>query len=132
MCSGSHHDYQSGSLPNLKSAIANNCLEKIGTELREKPIDIPVEDISYLPIIGKPDNLVTCKAINLYADRYRVNVYTKVDINGCEGQRITYSCFAKINKDLKVTIVDESPKISSGIRKILGNEGPKGRYVGVL
>lgn len=68
-----------------------------------------------LSIIGKPDNLVTCKAINLYGDRYRVNVYTKIDKDGCEGQRITYSCFAKINKELKVTIVDEYPKLSSGV-----------------
>ena len=38
------------SFPNLKSAIANNSLEKIGAELRRKQVDIPAAEISYLPV----------------------------------------------------------------------------------
>ena len=56
------------SFPNLKSAITNNCLEKIGTELREKTIDIPVEDISYLPVIGNPDKIL-CVGLNYHDHR---------------------------------------------------------------
>jgi 2-keto-4-pentenoate hydratase/2-oxohepta-3-ene-1,7-dioic acid hydratase in catechol pathway len=56
------------SFPNLKSAIANNCLEKIGAELREKTIDIPVEDISYLPVISNPDKIL-CVGLNYHDHR---------------------------------------------------------------
>lgn len=56
------------SFPNLKSAITNNCLEKIGAELREKTIDIPVEDISYLPVISNPDKIL-CVGLNYHDHR---------------------------------------------------------------
>ena len=56
------------SFPNLKSAIANNCLEKIGAELRKKIIDIPVEDISYLPVISNPDKIL-CVGLNYHDHR---------------------------------------------------------------
>ena len=56
------------SFPNLKSAIANNCLEKIGAELRVKSIDIPLEDISYLPVIGNPDKIL-CVGLNYHDHR---------------------------------------------------------------
>ncbi len=56
------------SFPNLKSAIANDCLEEIGAELRVKSIDIPVEDISYLPVIGNPDKIL-CVGLNYHDHR---------------------------------------------------------------
>ena len=56
------------SFPNLKSAIANNCLEKIGAELTVKPIDIPLEDINYLPVIGNPDKIL-CVGLNYHDHR---------------------------------------------------------------
>ena len=56
------------SFPNLKSAIANNCLEKIGAELGVKPIDIPLEDINYLPVIGNPDKIL-CVGLNYHDHR---------------------------------------------------------------
>ena len=54
--------------PNLKSAIANNCLEKIGAKLRVKPINIPLEDINYLPVIGNPDKIL-CVGLNYHDHR---------------------------------------------------------------
>ena len=77
----------------------------------ETEVNGPVCD-KVLSMIGRPKNLVHCKAVNLYSDRYRINVYTKVDINGCEGQRITYSCFAKVDKNLNINILYETPGYS--------------------
>lgn len=62
--------------------------------------------------IGRPKNLIMCKAINLWDNRYRINVYTKYMVNaetGLEGQRISYSCFAKMNdKNNELDIISES------------------------
>lgn len=80
--------------------------DPIGTE-----VNGPVCD-KLLSIIGRPKNLYQCNAINLWTDKYRINVYTTVDINGCEGQRITYSCFAKVNKNLDINILYETPGYS--------------------
>ena len=60
--------YTASSFPNLKSAIANDCLEKIGAELRVKSIDIPVEDLSYLPVICNPDKIL-CVGLNYHDHR---------------------------------------------------------------
>ena len=56
------------SFPNLKSAIANNSLEKIGAELRVKQIDIPAEEVSYLPVISNPDKIL-CVGLNYHDHR---------------------------------------------------------------
>ncbi len=62
--------------------------------------------------IGRPKNLIMCKAINLWENRYRINVYTKYLVDpetGLEGQKITYSCFAKMNeKNQELDIISES------------------------
>ena len=80
--------------------------DPLGTE-----IDGPICN-KLLSMIGKPDNLITCKAINLWRNRYRINVYTKVDVNGCEGNRITYSCAANVSEDLDIDILYETPGYS--------------------
>jgi hypothetical protein len=51
--------------------------------------------------IDKPKNFELCKAINVYDDKYRINIYVKeydTDLN-IEKKRIKYSYFAKINKN---------------------------------
>lgn len=61
--------------------------------------------------IGRPTNLVMCKASNLWENRYRINVYTKhmVDAEtGLEGQKITYSCFAKLIDNKELEIISET------------------------
>ena len=52
-----------------------------------------------LSIIGKPENLVTCKAINLYGDRYRVNVFVKEEVEDITGHKlyIDKSYFCRYN-----------------------------------
>lgn len=61
--------------------------------------------------IGTPKDLIMCRAINLWDNRYRINVYTKHDVDGIESKRISYSCFAKLdNKDL--IVINESPQIN--------------------
>lgn len=51
--------------------------------------------------IDKPKNFELCKAINVYDDKYRINIYVKeYDYNlDIEKKRIKYSYFAKLNKN---------------------------------
>ena len=37
--------------------------------------------------VGKPDNYFMCKGMNVYDDRYRVNVYVKEDIKDLTGHK---------------------------------------------
>lgn len=47
--------------------------------------------------IKKPEKLELCKAINVYDNKYRINIYTKV--KGTEKIRITQSYFAYLKGD---------------------------------
>lgn len=49
--------------------------------------------------IEKPSNYKMCKAINVYDNKYRINVYTHEVINDIESQRISQSYFAKLAGD---------------------------------
>jgi hypothetical protein len=57
--------------------------------------------------IGRPRDLITCRAINLWGNKYRINVYTKHMVEDIESRKITYSCFAKLDKT-NLTIINES------------------------
>lgn len=48
--------------------------------------------------ISKPDDYLDCKSINLYDDRWRVNIYSKRLVNGIDGQYISKSYFVHFNK----------------------------------
>ncbi len=52
-----------------------------------------------LEMVGKPDNYFMCKGMNVYDDRYRVNVYVKEDVEDLTGhkQYIHSSYFCKYN-----------------------------------
>lgn len=67
--------------------------------------DGPVCDL-LMKMIGRPKNLIMCKASNVWGNRYRINVYTKYLVNAetnLEGQKITYSCSANlIDKELHI------------------------------
>lgn len=56
--------------------------------------------------VDKPKNFETCKAINVYDNKYRINVYTRsrCPIYDVDKIRITQSFFCKITDD-KLTIV---------------------------
>jgi hypothetical protein len=58
----------------------------------------------------RPKNLEVCKAINVYDNKYRINVYTRshCPIYDIDQVRITQSYFARLEGDI-LTIV--SPKI---------------------
>ena len=56
--------------------------------------------------IDKPENFETCKAINVYDNKYRINIYTNIydELRGLDTKRITQSYFARVDKD-KLTII---------------------------
>ena len=58
----------------------------------------------------KPKNLEVCKAVNVYDNKYRINVYTRSydDFWDVDKVRITQSYFAKLEGE-NLTIV--SPKL---------------------
>lgn len=45
--------------------------------------------------VGKPENFLMCKALNVYDDKYRINIYTKRWVEGIEGRTISQSYFCK-------------------------------------
>ena len=56
--------------------------------------------------VGKPENFHMCKGMNVYDNRYRVNVYVKEEVADLTGykQYIHSSYFCKLDED-KVTIL---------------------------
>ena len=59
-----------------------------------------------LEMVGKPDDFHMCKALNVYDDRYRVNVYVREDVSDITGHKlyIDKSYFCKYN-DSGLTIL---------------------------
>tara|TARA_S200002703_G_scaffold91064_1_gene78509 strand:- start:4 stop:246 length:243 start_codon:yes stop_codon:yes gene_type:complete len=74
--------------------------------------DAPMVDICTLLFKQRerPKNLEVCKAINVYDNKYRINVYTRSydDFWDVDKVRITQSYFAKLEGE-NLTIV--SPKL---------------------
>jgi hypothetical protein len=56
--------------------------------------------------VGKPDNYFMCKGMNVYDNRYRVNIYVREDIEDLTGHKlyIKDSYFCKLDGD-NVTIL---------------------------
>lgn len=55
--------------------------------------------------VEKPKNLEICKAINVYDNRYRVNIYTRTydPLHGVDKIRITQSYFCSVkNNELNI------------------------------
>ena len=48
--------------------------------------------------VQKPERYMMCKAMNVYDNKYRINVYTKHEEDGLTKQRISNSYFAKLNE----------------------------------
>lgn len=63
----------------------------------------PVMDICDLlwEQVEKPKNLETCRAINVYDNKYRINVYTRShdELYDIDRIRITQSYFVKLDGD---------------------------------
>ena len=80
--------------------------------MARKKQDAPMVDICTLLFKQRerPKNLEVCKAVNVYDNKYRINVYTKSndDFWDVDKVRITKSYFAKLEGE-NLTIV--SPKL---------------------
>ena len=48
--------------------------------------------------VEKPKDYLYCRSINVYDDRWRVNVYSKRYVEGIEGKYISQSYFVHFNK----------------------------------
>ena len=48
--------------------------------------------------VEKPNDYLMCKSINVYDDRWRVNIYSKRLVNDIEGRYISNSYFIHFNK----------------------------------
>jgi hypothetical protein len=63
-----------------------------------------VEDYGITPCdvifnhVDKPQDYLYCRSINLYDDRWRVNVYSKRYVDEIEGKFISSSYFIQFNK----------------------------------
>lgn len=55
--------------------------------------------VKVLEKVGKPKNYIMCRAMNIYDDKYRVNIYTKRWVDDIEGKSISQSYFVKYDKD---------------------------------
>ena len=63
-----------------------------------------VEDYNITPCdvlfnhVEKPRDYLNCRSINIYDDRWRVNIYSKRYVEGIEGKYISQSYFVHFNK----------------------------------
>lgn len=48
--------------------------------------------------ITKPADYLYCRSINVFDDRWRVNIYSKIIVDGIDGNRISSSFFTHFNK----------------------------------
>lgn len=79
--------------------------------MKVDPVDIETDGLVcdlLMRQVGGPKDLIMCRAINLWDNRYRINVYTKYMVGDIESKHISYSCFAKLDNN-KLTIVDQTP-----------------------
>jgi len=59
--------------------------------------------------VEKPKDYIFCKSMNVFNDKWRVNIYSRREIEGIEGKYISSSYFIKMNSTGDVEFV--SPKI---------------------
>ena len=56
--------------------------------------------------VEKPSDYIFCKSMNVYDDRWRVNIFSKKMVDGIEGKYISKSYFTHFNGDTgNLTIV---------------------------
>jgi hypothetical protein len=49
--------------------------------------------------VSKPNDFLMCKAINLYSNRYRVNIYSQTEEDGLLKKRISHSYFTTLSEN---------------------------------
>jgi hypothetical protein len=60
--------------------------------------------------VEKPKDYLFCKSMNVFDDKWRVNIYSKRYVEGIEGKYISSSYFVKFNTENNV-VTFVSPKI---------------------
>ena len=79
--------------------------EKVEKRGSKKPEESAVLASLWTQVV-KPDNLIKAAAVNVYGDRYRINVWTSVPHPFMPNAgRITASYFARVDADGGVTIL---------------------------
>jgi len=68
-------------------------------------------------LVNKPPNYMMCNAINIYENKYRINVYTKVLEDGYEKQRMYNSYFAKLSDTGSLEILMQGEPLGTKIKK---------------
>lgn len=63
---------------------------------KTKDFDITPCDVIF-NYTDKPEDYLMCKSMNVYDDRWRINIYSKHTVNGIEDKRISKSFFASFN-----------------------------------
>lgn len=58
--------------------------------------------------VGRPSNFLMCRAMNVFDDKYRVNIYTRRYVDEIEGQSIEHSYFCKYTENGVLTIISGS------------------------
>lgn len=75
--------------------------------------DIQSDDVCCLLFkqVEKPQHYMMCKAMKVYDNKYRINVYTRHEEEGLTKQRISNSYFAKLNEvgSLEILMGNEQP-----------------------
>lgn len=63
----------------------------------------PVENMDVCTLVlkdkGKPEGYMMCKAINVFDNKYRVNIYSKRIVDDIEGNTISQTYFVSYAKD---------------------------------
>jgi hypothetical protein len=68
--------------------------------------NVLIEKLLYQQV-KKPSNTIATKIINVFENRYRINIYIKLEENGYVKRKIGASYFAKLNED-KLEILKNS------------------------
>lgn len=82
---------------------------------------VKIEDYNITPCdvlfshVEKPKDYLYCRSINVYDDRWRVNVYSKRYVEGIEGKFISNSYFVHFNK-ANGNISFVSPEITGSLQ----------------
>lgn len=93
----------------MKKIDMPNVLNSVeGFPPRKIPSGLTPSDVIF-NYITKPSDYIFCKSINVFDDRWRVNIYSRRLVDGIEGKYISSSYFVKFN-DFNNEITFVSPK----------------------
>lgn len=76
-------------------------------------MDIEIESLLFKQV-EKPKNHFMTKIINVFDNRYRINVYTQIEEDGLIKRKIAQSYFAHYFKD-KLIIIPDPDKIDESV-----------------